>query len=118
MPGVNHRRSRLAHKFTGGTFQSVPEPVDSVGNLRNVSEELTFMTVALRNGWWFVGRPTLEELRQDMRALMQACRQNYHFNGPSLASVERGRRCQRIRADAIIRMFGRLTAYGGLRSRN
>jgi hypothetical protein len=33
MPGVNHRRSRVAHKSTGGTFQSVPEPVDPVGNL-------------------------------------------------------------------------------------
>ena len=44
---------------------------------------------AIYDGWWFVGRPTLEELRQDMRALMQACRQDYHYNGPSLASVER-----------------------------
>ena len=44
---------------------------------------------AIYDGWWFVGRPTLEELRQDMRALMQACRQDYHYNGPSLASLER-----------------------------
>ena len=44
---------------------------------------------AIYDGWWFVGRPTLEEIRQDMRALMQACRQDYHYNGPSLASVER-----------------------------
>jgi len=48
MPGVNHRRSQVAHKSTGGTFQSVPEPVDPVDNLRNLSEELTFMTVAPR----------------------------------------------------------------------
>ena len=45
---------------------------------------------AIYDGWWFVGRPTLEELRQDMRTLMKACRQDYHYNGPSLASVERG----------------------------
>jgi hypothetical protein len=44
---------------------------------------------AIYDGWWFVGRPTLEELRQDMRALMQACRQDYHYSGPSLSSVER-----------------------------
>lgn len=44
---------------------------------------------AIYDGWWFVGRPTLEELRQDMRTLMKACRQDYHYNGPSLASVER-----------------------------
>jgi peroxiredoxin len=24
----------------------------------------------LYNGWWFVGRPTVEELRQDLRALL------------------------------------------------
>jgi peroxiredoxin len=44
---------------------------------------------AIYDGWWFVGRPTLEEIRQDLRALMQACRPDYHYNGPSLASVER-----------------------------
>lgn len=41
------------------------------------------------DGWWFVGRPTLEELRQDMRALMQACRTDYHYNGPPLSGAER-----------------------------
>lgn len=38
------------------------------------------------DGWWFVGRPTLEELRQDLRALMQACRDDYSYSGPSLAA--------------------------------
>ena len=32
------------------------------------------------NGWWFVGRPTVEELRQDLRALMQA-RKDYSYGG-------------------------------------
>jgi peroxiredoxin len=35
------------------------------------------------NGWWFVGRPTLEELRQDLRELMQACRKDYAYDGPN-----------------------------------
>lgn len=39
------------------------------------------------NGWWFVGRPTVEELRQDMRAMMQRCRTDYSYEGPSAASV-------------------------------
>lgn len=39
------------------------------------------------NGWWYVGRPTLEELRQDMRQIMQTCRDDYAYNGPSLASI-------------------------------
>lgn len=42
----------------------------------------------LYNGWWYVGRPTLEELRQDLRQMMQACRDDYSYAGPSLASVE------------------------------
>ena len=45
---------------------------------------------ALYDGWWFVGRPTLEELRQDMRAIMQVSREDYHYTGPPLASVEKG----------------------------
>jgi peroxiredoxin len=35
------------------------------------------------NGWWFVGRPTVEELRQDLRAIMQACRHDYSYDGPA-----------------------------------
>ena len=42
---------------------------------------------AIYDGWWFVGRPTLEELRQDMRALLQACRDDYTYPGPALSSL-------------------------------
>jgi peroxiredoxin len=42
---------------------------------------------AIYNGWWFVGRPTLEELRHDLRAIMQACRTDYSYDGPPLASI-------------------------------
>jgi peroxiredoxin len=38
------------------------------------------------NGWWFVGRPTVGELRQDLRAIIQACRSDYRYDGPSLAA--------------------------------
>ena len=34
------------------------------------------------NGWWFVGRPTSEELRQDFRAIMRACRPDYEYRAP------------------------------------
>ena len=34
------------------------------------------------NGWWFVGRPTNEELRQDFRAIMRACRPDYEYRPP------------------------------------
>ena len=42
---------------------------------------------AIYDGWWFVGRPTLEELRQDMRALLQACRDDYAYPGAALSSL-------------------------------
>jgi peroxiredoxin len=35
------------------------------------------------NGWWFVGRPTLEELRQDLRAMLQLCRTDYSYEPPT-----------------------------------
>ena len=34
-------------------------------------------------GWWFVGRPTNEELRQDFRAIMRACRPDYDYRPPA-----------------------------------
>lgn len=43
---------------------------------------------SIYNGWWYVGRPTLDELRQDMRQIMQACRKDYEYDGPSLASLQ------------------------------
>jgi peroxiredoxin len=39
------------------------------------------------NGWWFVGRPTVEELRHDLRAIMQACRPDYSYAGPAVGAV-------------------------------
>ncbi len=28
-------------------------------------------------GWWYVGRPTIDELRQDLRAMMKKCRADF-----------------------------------------
>ena len=40
------------------------------------------------NGWWYVGRPTVEELRKDLRALM-ARRRDWWYDGapPPYAQV-------------------------------
>lgn len=37
-------------------------------------------------GWWYVGRPSVEELRQDLRAMMQKCRADFdpQAKGPGL----------------------------------
>jgi peroxiredoxin len=43
------------------------------------------------NGYWFFGRPTVEELRQDLRSLLQKCRPDWDITRPELrAAWERG----------------------------
>jgi hypothetical protein len=45
------------------------------------------------NGYWFLGRPTLEELRQDLRAVTQKCRPDWDITRPELkAAWQQGRR--------------------------
>ena len=34
-------------------------------------------------GYWFFGRPTVEELRQDLRAVLQKCRPDWDISSPS-----------------------------------
>ncbi|WP_234680922.1 redoxin domain-containing protein [Bradyrhizobium monzae] len=36
------------------------------------------------NGYWFFGRPTIEELRQDLRAVSMACRPDWDITAPGL----------------------------------
>jgi peroxiredoxin len=36
------------------------------------------------NGYWFLGRPTLEELRQDLRAVTKKCRPDWDITMPEL----------------------------------
>jgi hypothetical protein len=35
-------------------------------------------------GYWFFGRPTLEELRQDLRAVLKKCRPDWDITTPEL----------------------------------
>jgi hypothetical protein len=36
------------------------------------------------NGYWFFGRPTLEDLRQDLRAISKKCRPDRDITTPEL----------------------------------
>ncbi|MGZ3696995.1 MAG: peroxiredoxin family protein [Bdellovibrionota bacterium] len=36
------------------------------------------------NGYWFFGRPTVEELRQDLRVVIQKCRPDWDITQPEL----------------------------------
>jgi peroxiredoxin len=43
------------------------------------------------NGYWFFGRPTVEELRLDLRAVLQRCRPDWDITRPDLrAAWQRG----------------------------
>ena len=43
------------------------------------------------NGYWFFGRPTVEELRLDLRAVLQRCRPDWDIGNPELrAAWEQG----------------------------
>jgi peroxiredoxin len=47
------------------------------------------------NGYWFFGRPTAEELRHDLRAILQKCRPDWDLSRSELkAAWERGEKAQ------------------------
>ena len=39
------------------------------------------------NGYWFFGRPTIEELRQDLRAVSRKCRPDWDITSPELKAA-------------------------------
>ena len=47
------------------------------------------------NGYWYFGRPTIEELRHDLRSVLQKCRTDWDITEPELkAAWERGEKTQ------------------------
>lgn len=57
-----------------------------------------FTIHAIYNGWYFVGRPTNEELRHDLRAIM-ATRSDYHYEAYTTPEVQQIRIPQQEWAD-------------------
>jgi peroxiredoxin len=39
------------------------------------------------NGYWFFGRPTVEELRQDLRAVLKKCRPDWDITTPEIKAA-------------------------------
>ena len=49
--------------------------------------------ISIYNGYWFFGRPTLEDLRQDLRAVTKKCRPDWDITTPELkAAWQQGRK--------------------------
>jgi peroxiredoxin len=50
---------------------------------------------AIYNGYWFFGRPSVEELRQDLRTVLRKCRPDWDITTPALrAAWARGEKGQ------------------------
>jgi hypothetical protein len=43
-------------------------------------------------GYWFFGRPTVEDLRQDLRAVTKKCRPDWDITTPELRAAWQGRK--------------------------
>lgn len=49
----------------------------------------------LYNGYWFFGRPTVEELRQDLRAILKKCRPDWDLSAPEVKEAwQRGEKAR------------------------
>jgi peroxiredoxin len=55
--------------------------------------EPALMVFKIYVGYWFFGRPTNEELRQDLRAVLKKCRPDWDITAPEMkAAWERGQK--------------------------
>ena len=53
--------------------------------------EPSLVVFKIYNGYWFFGRPTIEELRQDLRVVLRKCRPDWDITKPELkADWDRG----------------------------
>ena len=66
------------------------------------------MIYKIYNGYWFFGRPTLEELRQDLRAVTRKCRPDWDIPRPN--SRRPGTKDARISSTLTARPTLRLSA--------
>lgn len=49
--------------------------------------EPTLIIYKIYMGYWFFGRPTMEDLRQDLRVVLKKCRSDWDITTPELKSV-------------------------------
>jgi len=67
------------------------DPVNNPMIPHTVVLEPGLIVFKIYNGYWFFGRPTAEELRQDLRAILQKSRPDWDITAPGLKTAwERG----------------------------
>ncbi|HUH13680.1 MAG TPA: hypothetical protein VMK65_11240 [Longimicrobiales bacterium] len=73
----HERRAILALDIAGVTAPGFRYGLVAVPYTFSLMPDLSIYRIY--NGWWYVGRPTVEELRQDLRAMMERCRDDYAY---------------------------------------
>ena len=63
------------------------DPAHTLMSLHTLVLEPSLIVCKLYNGYWFFGRPTLEELRQDLRAVPMRCRPDWDIGDPELEAA-------------------------------
>jgi hypothetical protein len=88
--GIGDPRRLVQHDL------DIPEYTDSVHNPmipHTLVLEPGLVIYRIYNGYWFFGRPTVEELRQDLRAVLKKCRPDWDITTPELkAGWQQGRK--------------------------
>jgi peroxiredoxin len=72
----------------------IAEYTDSMHNPmipHTIVPEPALIVFKIYNGYWYFGRPTIEELRQDLRAVSKRCRPDWDITSPEMKPAwERG----------------------------
>jgi peroxiredoxin len=100
---VEYRSGVGAHwPFLSDTDRKIQKDLDIVEYTDHLHNPMIPHTIVLEPGlviykiymgYWFFGRPTVEELRQDLRAVSKKCRPDWDITTPDLrAAWEEGRK--------------------------
>ncbi len=68
----------------------IAEYTDPTNNLmipHTIVLEPGLVVYKIYNGYWFFGRPTIEELRTDLRAVLKKCRPDWDLTGTELKAA-------------------------------
>lgn len=100
---IEYRSGVGAHwPFLSDTDRKIQKDLDIVEYTDHLHDPMIPHTIVLEPGlviykiymgYWFFGRPTVEELRQDLRAVSKKCRPDWDITTPDLrAAWEEGRK--------------------------
>lgn len=76
-----------AKRFATRFIAEYTDPVNNPMIPHVIVLEPGLVVYKIYNGYWFLGRPTLEDLRQDLRAVTMKCRPDWDITTPELRTA-------------------------------